>query len=253
MPSRYVIAVLMLLALVNPGETAKAEEIRVAVASNFTPAMRDLAALFENQTGHQIVAAFGSTGVHYAQITNGAPFDVFLAADQRRPELLELAGLSVEGTRFTYAQGRIVLWSSHASFVDPGGEVLRSGSFRHLALANPDLAPYGRAAREILMTRSLWEELDGRLVRGQNINQTFQFVATGNAELGFVAYSQIVHLGQQGAGSFWEVPQDLYDPILQQAILLRDTPPAREFLDFVASGAARSVIRRHGYKVSELP
>ena len=216
--------------------------LRVAVASNFSEAIKELADRFEAETGHKVVLIFGSTGKTYAQIVNGAPFDIFLAADIRRPELLENEGIARD--RFTYAIGKLALWSPKAGYVDTNGEVLEEMNYRHLAIANPDLAPYGVAAQEVLQARGIWDKIGERLVRGENINQTFQFVISGNAELGFVAYSQVK---QWIAGSWWEVPQALYSPIEQQAVLLRESEAARSFLDFIRSDEARETIRRYGY------
>lgn len=189
----------------------------------------------------------GSTGKHNAQIRNGAPFDVFFAADAIRPERLERDGLTVVGTRTTYAVGRLVLWSARPRYVDAGGEVLRGDDFRHLAIANPKLAPYGRAAEEVLRAFGVWEEVSGRLVRGENVAQTLHFIQSGNAELGFVAYSQLRAMGQQADGSSWEIPRELYSPIEQQVVLLKDTSDARALLAFVQSEEARKIISDFGY------
>ena len=224
-----------------------ADEVRVAVASNFTGAAKTISKHFEANTGHKVILAYGSTGKHYAQIINGAPFDVFLAADVDRPELLEKEGSAVPGSRFTYAVGKLVLWSPKRRYVQPGGRVLKRLNFRFLAIANPRLAPYGVAAREVLQARGLWEVLTDRLVRGENISQTFQFVKSGNAELGFIAYSQVKRPGLSPKGSIWIVPQALYQPIKQQAILLKDSKVARSFLSFMQSEEALQIIHDYGY------
>ncbi len=226
--------------------SAAAGEIHVAVASNFSGAMRAISARFEAQTGHRVILSSGSTGKHYAQIRNGAPFDAFFAADEQRPKLLEQAGLGVAGSRFTYARGRLVLWSPRAGYVDPAGDVLR-GEFRHLAVANPRLAPYGRAARETLLALGLWEAVAPRLVRGESVAQTLQFVASGNAELGFVAYAQIRQPRGAVSGSYWDIPQSLYTPIIQQAVLLSDDAEARALLAYIKSRPARRIIAAYGY------
>lgn len=226
---------------------ASAAQVHVAVAANFASTMSDLAALFEASTQNQVLVSVGSTGGLYAQIRNGAPFDVFFAADVARPARLEKEGAIVPGSRFTYAVGRIALWSPRAGYVDSQGKVLRSGRYRHLAIANPKLAPYGAAARQVLEARGLWHEVQSRLVEGQNIGQTYSYVSTGNAELGFVAYSQLKKPGTPPKGSYWLVPQSLYKPIRQQAVLLKDTPPARAFLSFVKSTSARAIIASYGY------
>jgi molybdate transport system substrate-binding protein len=227
--------------------TAAADEIRVAVASNFSETLQVIAARFEQASGHRVILLTGSTGKHYAQIRNGAPFDLFFAADAARPQRLEAEGAAVSGSRFTYAEGRLLLWSPDPDLVDAEAAVLRSGSFRHLAIANPKLAPYGKAAREVLTAMGLWDALQDRMVRGENIGQTFQFVASGNAELGFVAASQVLRPGQGVPGSLWEVPRALYSPIEQQAVLLRDSPAGRALLAFLRSGEIRELIRRSGY------
>ncbi|WP_456445464.1 molybdate ABC transporter substrate-binding protein [Thiolapillus sp.] len=237
------------LLLVGWGSSSPADEIQVAVASNFAPAVRQLASRFEKETGHQVKLSFGSTGKQYAQILHGAPFHAWFAADAYRPMRLEEAGRIVPGSRFTYARGRLVLWSPQLGLVDDEGEVLRRGDFRHLALANPRLAPYGLAARQALEKLGLWQILQNRLVRGENIGQTYQFVKTGNAELGLVAASQVLGRSRTEKGSFWLLPADLHGPIEQQAVLLRDEEAARAFLAFAASEAGRAIIRANGYEV----
>lgn len=225
-----------------------ADEIRVAVASNFANTMREISGRFEEQTGHEVILAFASTGKHYAQIKNGAPFDAFFGADTERPERLEKEGLAVAGSRFTYALGTLVLWSPEIGMVDAAGKVLELGGFRFLSLANPKLAPYGRAAQEVLKGRALWQSLQPRMVRGENIGQAFQFVISGNAELGFVARSQIDKPGEAIAGSWWEIPVDLYSPIAQQAVLLSESTAARELLAFVRGQEALDILRSYGYR-----
>lgn len=226
---------------------AVAEEIRVAVASNFANVIKILSAQFEAATGHKVALIYGSTGKHYAQIRNGAPFDAFFAADIKRPELLEKAGFGLPGSRFTYARGKVVLWSPRAGYIGAEGEVLAKGAFTHLAIANPGLAPYGKAAEEVLRARGLWDELKTRVVRGENIGQAFQFVKSGNAELGFVACSQVRWPGHPVEGSWWEVPQALYTPVDQQAVLLKENEVARAFLSFVKSDESRALVREFGY------
>jgi molybdate transport system substrate-binding protein len=228
-------------------ESAPADEIRIAVATNFTDTMNALVARFEERSDHTVLVSFGSTGNHYAQIKNGAPFEAFFSADIARPQLLEEEGVAVAGSRFSYAVGRIVLWSRRADYVDAAGGILETGKYRHLAIANPELAPYGAAAREVLIARGVWDELQPRLVQGQDIGQAFSFVYTGNAELGFVAYSQLKTPGQEIEGSYWLVPETLHGPIEQQAVLLRDVPAAREFLQFAQSDEGRAIIRGYGY------
>lgn len=249
MPHRPALTVLVLL-LALLGGAAQAHTATVAMASNFAAAGQALARAFEAQTGHRLTLSFGATGKHYAQIVNGAPFDLFFAADAERPRRLEAEGHGVPGTRRTYAVGRLALWSPDPGRVDAQGRVLAAGRFRHLAVANPRLAPYGRAARQVLEAAGLWERLQGRLVRGENIGQAYQFVASGNAELGFVAYAQILGPDGRVRGSVWLPPQGWYTPIEQQVILLRrgaDNPAARAFLDYVSGPDGQALIRRYGY------
>ena len=230
-----------------------AGQVSVAVAANFTDATRRLAPLFEQATGHRLKISYGSTGKLYAQIEHGAPFEVFLAADSARPQKAEQTGLAVPGSRFIYARGRLALWSAKTGLFAAGEPYLKAGGFAHLAIANPKTAPYGLAAKEVLEHLGLWSDLQARLVRGDSIAQTFQFVATGNAEAGFVAYSQVK--GWQGeAGSVWLVPQDYYAPIDQAAVLLQKgahNPAARAFLEFLKGDAARQVIEGFGYGVDK--
>lgn len=229
---------------------AQAGEVAVAVAANFTAPMQKIAAAFEADTGHKALLSFGSTGKLYAQISNGGPFDLFLAADTARPEKLEHEGGGVAGTRFTYAVGKLVLWSPKDGYVDAQGQVLTQGSFDHLAIANPKTAPYGAAAMEVLGKMGLADTLSARLVRGENIGQTWQFVATGNAELGFVAASQLFKDGEPLGGSRWDVPADMYTPIYQDAILLNrgaDNDAARALVDYLKGDAATQIIRDFGY------
>jgi molybdate transport system substrate-binding protein len=222
-----------------------AGEVRVAVASNFAPVLEKLEPLFESQSGHVLTIVAGATGNHYAQIVNGAPFDVFLAADAERPRMLEDEGKAVAGTSFTYALGKLVLWSAEPGAVDAEGKVLDT-EFVHLAIANPRLAPYGTAAQEVLTRLGVWEKVQGKIVQGDNIAQTLQFVQSGNAEFGFIALSQLLDIGSE-TGSHWEVPAGLYSPIVQQGVLLKDTPAARAFIEFLAQDASQDFIRMAGY------
>ena len=229
---------------------AHAAEVSVAVATNFTAPMQKIAARFEQDTGHKAVLAFGSTGRFYAQIRNGAPFQVLLAADDETPARLEREGVGVPGSRFTYATGRLVLWSSQPGLVDAQGEVLRSGRVDRLALADPKLAPYGAAAIETLGALGVLEALRPRFVQGENIAQAHQFVATGNAALGFVALSQVFSDGRLTSGSAWVVPAHLHAPIRQDALLLekgRDNPAATALLQDLRGDKARAVLRSYGY------
>ena len=232
--------------------TASADEVRVAVAANFTAPMQRIAEAFARDTGHRAVLAFGATGKFYAQINNGAPFDVLLAADEQTPQRLEDDGQGVAGSRFTYAIGSLVLWSAREGYVDPQGRVLADGDFRHLALANPKTAPYGAAALQTLEKLGLRERLQPRFVQGENIAQTHQFVASGNAELGFIALSQVIEDGRIARGSAWRVPADQHQPIRQDALLLQrgeHNPAARALLDYLRSASAVALIRAYGYEV----
>jgi len=230
---------------------AQAGEVSVAVAANFTAPMQKIAPLFEAETGHKAVLAFGSTGRFYAQIKNGAPFDVLLAADDDTPAKLEREGQGVAGTRFTYAIGKLVLWSKQPGLVDDKGDVLKTGKFDKLALADPRLAPYGLAAIETLTRLGLLDSLKPKFVQGENIAQTWQFVATGNAPLGFVALSQVQADGKLKEGSAWVVPAALHTPIRQDALLLtraKDNPAAAALLQYLRGDKARGIIRAYGYE-----
>ena len=232
--------------------TASADEVRVAVAANFTAPMQKIAEAFARDTGHRAMLAFGATGKFYAQINNGAPFDVLLAADEQTPQRLEDEGQGVTGSRFTYAVGSLVLWSAREGYVDAQGRVLADGDFRHLALANPKTAPYGAAALQTLEKLGLRERLQPRFVQGENIAQTHQFVASGNAELGFIALSQVVEDGRIARGSAWRVPADQHQPIRQDALLLQrgeHNPAARALLDYLKGASAVALIRAYGYEV----
>jgi molybdate transport system substrate-binding protein len=238
------------LALWVAAGSVQAAEVKVAVAANFAAPMQKIAAAFAQDTGHQAVLAFGSTGKFYAQIKNGAPFEVLLAADDETPARLEREGQAVAGTRFTYAIGRLVLWSRQPGLVDDAGAVLRSGNFARLAMADPKLAPYGAAAVEVIKGLGLMATLTPKFVQGENIAQTYQFVATGNAELGFVALSQAWADGKLKEGSAWVVPAQLHTPIRQDLIVLKpgqNQPAAAALLAYLRSDKARAIMRSHGY------
>lgn len=227
---------------------ATADEIRVAVASNFRYAMEDLAPRFEASAGHELMLIYGSTGKLFAQIQNGAPFDVFLAADELRPRMLEEDGNIVSGSRFVYAIGKLVLWSADADAV-VDEQRLTNGAYRFLAIANPILAPYGRAARQTMLKLGVWESAFPLVVQGENIAQTYQFVVSGNADLGLVALAQIRIPGAGNSGAWWEVPEAHYDPIRQQAALINDSPATRAFAAFLRSDEAIAVMQNYGYEV----
>ena len=231
---------------------AQAGDALLAVAANFTAPMQKIAQAFEQDTGHKAVLSFGATGSFYAQIKNGAPFDVLLAADDDTPLKIEKEGLSVVGSRFTYATGQLVLWSKQAGLVDDKGEVLRSGKFQKLAIANPKLAPYGLAATETLTQLGLLSELQPKIVMGESIGQTYQFLVTENAQLGFVALSQVFADGKITQGSAWVVPAKLHNPIQQDAVLLnsgKNNPPAAALLTYLKSDKARAIIKAYGYQL----
>ena len=230
---------------------ALAKELRIAVASNFLLPLKALSKNFKESTGHKVVVISGSTGKLYAQIKQGAPFDILLAADSIRPELLEKEGIGVLGSRFTYAVGRLVLWSKNSKLpLKNDLQVLNHKNFRYLAIANPKTAPYGKAAEQVLRKKGFWEKIQNRLVRGENISQTFQFVMTGNADIGLIALSQLRK--NQGRGFSWIIPQEWHDPIRQQGILLKrakTNKAARQFLNFIKSNRIQKQIESYGYSL----
>ena len=231
--------------------SARADEVQVAVAANFSAAAQKIAAQFEKDTGHTVKLSFGATGKFYAQIEAGAPFDVLLAADQVTPGKLVTEGKAVPTTLRTYAIGKLVLWSADPALVDGKGEVLKSDKWRHLSVADAKLAPYGQAARETLAALKLTDAVQPRVVTAENIGQAYQFVQTGNAELGFVALGQVQPPdGSKPAGSMWVVPTNLYAPIRQDVVVIASTKvtkAATQFVDYLASDKAREVIKAYGY------
>jgi len=240
------------LAMVTCLGTVHAGEVQVAVAANFAGPMEKLAEQFQKDTGHKAVLANGATGKFYAQIRNGAPFEVLLSADDETPARLEAEGQVVAKSRFTYAVGRLVLWSAKANYVDAAGAVLKTGDFTHLAIANPKTAPYGAAAVAVINKLGLTARLQPRLVQGENIAQAFQFASTGNAELGFVAQAQVWRDGKFTAGSGWIVPASMHAPIRQDAALLTrgaKNPAAQALLDYLRTDRAKALIRAYGYEV----
>jgi len=231
------------------GASALAAETKVAVAANFTEPAKEIAARFEAKTGHKATLSFGASGQFYTQIANGAPYEVFLSADAERPTKAEADGLAVPGTRFTYATGRLVLWSKTPGLIDAKGAVLSSGKFEKLSIADPKAAPYGQAAVETLTKLKLYDTLKPKIVQGSSITQAFQYVQTGAAEVGFVALSQVIN--EQG-GSRWVVPTSNHTPIDQQAVLLKtgaNSEAAKAFLAFLKSKDAKAIIKRYGYEV----
>jgi molybdate transport system substrate-binding protein len=233
---------------------ALADEVQVAVAANFTAPMKLIAADFEKDTGHKVVPSFGTVGKFYAQMKNGAPFEVLVSADKETPDKLVAEGLAVESTRHTYAIGKLVLWSSQPGYVDAKGEVLKKGDFKHLALANPKLAVYGAAGQEVMKRLGVLDTIQPRIVLAENIGQAHQYVATGNAELGFVALSQVV--GKDGgiaSGSAWMVPADLYPPIKQDVIVLtpgKGKPAPQALVDYLKTEKVRALIKSFGYELN---
>ena len=229
---------------------SQSAEVQVAVAANFTAPMQKIAAEFEKDTGHKVLLSSGATGKFYAQIKNGAPFEVFLAADDETPAKLETEGDAVPGSRFTYAIGKLMLWSAQPGYVDSQGAVLKKGQFQHLAIANPKTAPYGAAAMEVLTHLNLLDAVQPKLVTGENIAQAHQFVATGNAQLGFVALSQVMENGKLTGGSGWQVPTKLYEPIRQDAVILakgKDQPAAEALMKYLKGRKATAIIKSYGY------
>ncbi len=248
--NKITACIIILLLTLPPRSIALAGETHVAVAANFLGAMKKISTDFESQTGHKVIISAGSTGALYSQIINGAPFDLFFSADDKRPEKLEADGLAVQGTRFTYALGGIALYSSTAGYVDPEGKILSVGRYKRLAIANPKIAPYGIAAVEAIENMGLTKKVDSKLTLGGSVAHAFQFTASGGAELGFVALSQIIDAGPGLTGSYWIVDKSLYNPVRQQAIMLRkgkNNIAAIEFIKFFHSEKAIKVIHDSGY------
>jgi molybdate transport system substrate-binding protein len=244
---RLLCAAALLLPVLSHADT-----VQVAVAANFTAPMQEIAKAFEQKSGHHLLLSFGSTGKFYTQIRSGAPFAVLLAADTKTPQRLASEGSALPASEFTYATGKLALWSATPGLVDAQGSVLGKGSYQHLAVANPTLAPYGAAAMQVLGKLNLLPAVQPKLVTGESIAQAYEFVATGNAELGFVALSQVALNGQISKGSAWVVPASLYDPLHQDAILLnagKDQPAASALLDFLHSAAAKTIISAYGYDI----
>ena len=230
---------------------ARADVVQVAVAANFTAPARALAEVFARTTGHEARLSFGATGAFYTQIKNGAPFDVLLAADDERPARLEKEGDTVAGSRFTYATGQLVLWSAKPGLVDDEGAVLKHGQFGKIAIANPKNAPYGAAAVEAMEKLGLAATLQPKLVTGESIGQTFNFIATGNAELGFVALAQVLDGGKLKSGSMWVVPAQYHAPIIQDAVILKraaSNPAAKAWMELLKTPQSKALIRSYGYE-----
>jgi len=253
MTKRFATAASLILCIVlaAPAPWAFADQVQVAVAANFVPAFKDIAAEFEKSSGHTVQTTAGSSGKFYAQIKNGAPFEIFFSADDERPKLLEDEGMAVKGTRFTYAVGRLVLWSPDAALVT-GEETLKNGKFKHLAIANPKTAPYGMAAMQTLTKLGLWDGLQPKLVMGENLGQTSGFLESGNAEVGFIALSQVLDDKLKGKGSRWDVPANLHEPLRQDAVLLakgEKNAAAVSLMEFMHGPKAKAIVERYGYEV----
>jgi len=251
MQTRVSLISLLLAGLLAAASSVHADDISVAVAANFTVPMQIIVAGFEKESGHKVQAAYGATGKFYAQIRNGAPFEVLLAADDETPARLIKEAAAVAGSQFTYAIGKLVLWSAKSAIVDGTGAVLKNGGFDHLAIANPKLAPYGAAAVEVMKALGAYESIQPKIVTGESIAQTHQFIGTGNALLGFVALSQVLKDGKI-EGSSWIVPATLYAPIRQDAVILekgKGKPAAEALLKYLKSDKARAVIRSSGYEL----
>jgi len=232
--------------------TGLAGEAQVAVAANFAEPIKAIAAVLEKAAGHKLKITLGSTGKFYAQIRNGAPFDVLLAANTETPAALEKEGLTLVGSRFTYATGKLVLWSADAALVDAAGDVLKGNHFRKLAYASPAVAPYGAAAMQVMDKLALKRALTPKLVQGESIGQTYSFVASGNAELGFVALSQVTVSGKLNSGSMWVIPQALYRPIQQDAVVLKHgahNPAVQALVTLLHSPTIQDLIRSYGYDI----
>ncbi|MBP1148144.1 molybdate transport system substrate-binding protein [Pseudomonas sp. PvP027] len=249
---RAILKLSVLAFAASAAASASADEVQVAVAANFTAPIQAIATDFEKDTGHKLVAAFGATGQIYTQIKNGAPFEVFLSADDTTPAKLEQEGDTVKGSRFTYAVGTLALWSAKDGYVDSKGQVLKANQYQHLSIANPKTAPYGLAATQVLSKMGLTDATKAKIVEGQSITQAYQFVSTGNAELGFVALSQVYKDGKLTSGSAWIVPDDLHDPIKQDAVILnkgKDSAAAKALVEYLKGPKAAAIIKSFGYQL----
>ena len=242
------------LALLLLGQASWSATVLVAVAANFSKPMAEIVSQFEKATGHSVKLSFGSSGKFVSQLENGGPFEVLLSADEKGPEKLEQAGLTVPNSRFVYALGKLVLWSATPNFVDDKGKILMTSNFKHLALADPKVAPYGAAAIDVLKKMKLLEKLQPLFVQGENIAQTYQFISTANAELGFLALSQVIENGKIVGGSSWIIPDNLHAPIRQGAVLMKkgaENPAARALIDYLKSIPALAIIDKYGYDLAK--
>ncbi|UOA10285.1 molybdate ABC transporter substrate-binding protein [Methylobacter sp. S3L5C] len=248
--SRAIILSMLLLF----SQTTWAATVLVAVAANFSKPMTEIAAEFEKATGHSAHLSFGSSGKFVSQLENGGPFEILLSADEKGPQKLEQDGFTVPNSRFVYAQGRLILWSAKPGYIDDQGKILTTGNFKHLALADPKLAPYGAAAVEVLKNQGLFEKLQPLFVQGENIAQTYQFISTANAELGFIALSQVIENGKITNGSGWIIPDNGHTPIRQGAVLMKkgaENPAAPALLNYLKSAPALAIIKKYGYDLPQ--
>ena len=248
--SRTVITLVLLLF----GQASWSATVLVAVAANFSKPMTEIVSQFEKATGHSAKLSFGSSGKFVSQLENGGPFEVLLSADEKGPEKLEQAGLTAPNTRFVYALGKLILWSATPNFVDDEGKILMTSNFKHLALADPKVAPYGAAAIDVLKKMKLLEKLQPLFVQGENIAQTYQFISTANAELGFLALSQVIKNGKIVGGSGWIIPDNLHAPIRQGAVLMKkgaENPAALALIDYLKSIPALAIIKKYGYDLAK--
>jgi molybdate transport system substrate-binding protein len=250
-PHITIATLALIISTLTISTTTSAAEVKVAVAANFAQTLKEIGTVFEQDTGHKLAITQGSTGKLYAQISQGAPFEVLLSADDETPEKLITEGKAITGTRFTYAIGRLALWSPKPDLVDEGGQVLKTDKFRFLAIANARVAPYGRAAVQVMQKLGVLASIEPRVVQGESITQTFQFVSTGNAQLGFVALSQITENGKLKSGSAWIIPENMHEQLRQDAVLLnpgKDSAAASALLNFLKSEKAKKIIASHGYQ-----
>ena len=254
MQATFISRTVITLALLVFGQASWSATVLVAVAANFSKPMTEIVSQFEKATGHSAKLSFGSSGKFVSQLENGGPFEVLLSADEKGPEKLEQAGLTVPNSRFVYALGRLVLWSATPNFVDDKGKILMTSNFKHLALADPKVAPYGAAAIDVLKKLKLFEKLQPLFVQGENIAQTYQFISTANAELGFLALSQVIENGKIVGGSSWIIPDNLHAPIRQGAVLMKkgaENPAARALIDYLKSIPALAIINKYGYDLAK--
>ena len=254
MQATFISRTVITLALLVFGQASWSATVLVAVAANFSKPMTEIVSQFEKATGHSAKLSFGSSGKFVSQLENGGPFEVLLSADEKGPEKLEQAGLTVPNSRFVYALGKLVLWSATPNFVDDKGKILMTSNFKHLALADPKVAPYGAAAIDVLKKMKLLEKLQPLFVQGENIAQTYQFISTANAELGFLALSQVIKNGKIVGGSSWIIPDNLHAPIRQGAVLMKkgaENPAARALIDYLKSIPALAIIDKYGYDLAK--